>query len=252
MDRSFLSSAPVIEVSRKFVCVRLATYEDPLEAEFTRALVRTRSGELENTAFALFAPDGGTKLSRPSRGTKGLFADAADMAAEMTKIAAKHPGKPVGERPLPTVANVKLAVAVAAADDLPLVAVTATDQTARKAVAALAWSDAFIGRFVYVIVEKPDGLKLLTNTPAAAGLLVAQPETFGRTAQVIAHAPVGAAPDALSAALARGAAAFVRADKSFGTHVRDGQRNGVYYEPPLPVTDPQEKQARERGRQKKQ
>src|SRR5258708_38009543 len=87
MDRSFLSQPEVIAASRQFVCVRLATYEDPLEAKFTQALVRTRSGEVENTAFCLLAPDGKKKLSRSARGTEQGYADAAEMAADMKRVA---------------------------------------------------------------------------------------------------------------------------------------------------------------------
>ena len=81
MDRSFLSQPAVIAASRAFVCVRLATYEDPLESMFTKALVRTGSGEVENTAFCLLAPDGKKKLSRSARGMDHLYDDAAAMAA---------------------------------------------------------------------------------------------------------------------------------------------------------------------------
>ena len=84
MDRSFLSRPDVIAASREFVCVRLATYEDPLEARFVKGLVRTGSGELENTAFCLLS-DGKTKLSRAARGTERVYADAAAMAAELRR-----------------------------------------------------------------------------------------------------------------------------------------------------------------------
>src|SRR4051812_2919162 len=87
MDRSFLSQSAVIAASRAFVCVRLATYEDPLESKFVKALVRTGSGEVENTAFCLLAPDGKKKLSRSARGMDHLYDDAAAMAAEMNQVA---------------------------------------------------------------------------------------------------------------------------------------------------------------------
>src|SRR3954470_13326397 len=90
MDRSFLSRPDVIAASREFVCVRLATYEDPTEARFVKGLVRTDSGELENTAFCLLAPDGKTKLSRSARGTERVYADAAAMAAGLRRVVGQY------------------------------------------------------------------------------------------------------------------------------------------------------------------
>src|SRR4029079_13149972 len=90
MDRSFLSRPAVIAASREFVCVRLATYEDPVEAKFVQRLVRTGSGELENTAFCLFAPDGKSRLSRAGRGINHIYSDPAQMAVEMKAVAEKY------------------------------------------------------------------------------------------------------------------------------------------------------------------
>ena len=58
MDGSFLSDADVVAASRKFVCIRLSTYEDAEEAEFLRSIYVGRSGDLENTVFAILSPDG--------------------------------------------------------------------------------------------------------------------------------------------------------------------------------------------------
>ena len=86
MDRSFLSKPEVIAASRQFVCVRLTTYEDEIEAKFSKDLFATRSGEVENTTFALLAPDGKTRLSRTGRSARNVFTDAAEMAAAMKRI----------------------------------------------------------------------------------------------------------------------------------------------------------------------
>src|SRR5947209_13997328 len=148
MDRSFLPQSQVVATSREFVCVRLATYEDPVEAKFTRALVRTGSGELENTAFCLLGPDGKKKLSRSGRGTEHLYADAAAMAADMKRVAGGFEPKAVPGS-LPLVANPRLALDVASADGLPLVVAIGKDLATRQRIvdrlAKLAWADEFIG-----------------------------------------------------------------------------------------------------------
>ena len=38
MDKSFLSQSEVIAASRKFVCIRLATYENAEEAKFLKSI----------------------------------------------------------------------------------------------------------------------------------------------------------------------------------------------------------------------
>ena len=43
MDGSFLSDAKVIDESRKFVCIRLATYENKEEAALLKSIARTKS-----------------------------------------------------------------------------------------------------------------------------------------------------------------------------------------------------------------
>ena len=65
MDRSYLSNKEVIEASRDFVCIRLATYENVAEAKILKSIFTGRSGELENTTFVLLAPDGNRRAAVP-------------------------------------------------------------------------------------------------------------------------------------------------------------------------------------------
>jgi len=254
MDRSFLSDPAVIAASRNFVCARLATYEDESEAAFLKGLARTRSGELENTVFTILAPDGREKLVRGARGTRQLFGGPAAMAEAMNGIATEYPAKAAGAAPLPRVADVRLAINVAAADDLPLVVVFAKDAAVRKSlearVAALAWKPEQAGRFVYVSAEAPGSLVGGDIPLPADGVVVVQPEKFGRRGTVLAAAPAGATEARLAEVLQAGAAKFARAGKTFGSHVREGHSQGILWETRLPVTDPMEAQARERGRQR--
>ena len=53
MDRSYLSDQAVVEASRQFICVRLATYEDQGEADFLTSLYSFRGNVLKNSVFAL-------------------------------------------------------------------------------------------------------------------------------------------------------------------------------------------------------
>src|SRR5688500_20358167 len=119
MDRSFLSDPAVIAAARRFVCVRLLTYEDGAEAAFLKDLVPTGSGELENTVFAVLSPDGKRPLARPARSARQSFGDAARLAAGLGRIAAAHPAAKAADLAapeLPAVPTVTLAVNVAACD----------------------------------------------------------------------------------------------------------------------------------------
>ena len=90
MDRSFLSQPAVIAASRRFVCIRLATYEDKEEADYLVQVFRGRLGTLENTVFAILSPDGKKYLARPGRGPNFAFANSKDMAEQMRGMAAQY------------------------------------------------------------------------------------------------------------------------------------------------------------------
>jgi hypothetical protein len=250
MDRSFLSQPVVVAASRQFVCARLATYENEDEGKFLKQLTRTRSGELENSAFCIFAPDSKEKLLRAGRSMKSAYPDAAAMADGMVKLAGRY--KPKAEPDmLPLVPDVRLALDVASADNQPLVVVVAKDAARRKeleeATAKLAWDSKFVGRFVYVSCGGGDDLAGVKGADANSVLLVVRPDKYGLKGTVIAQTADAAK---LTDALAAGVKAFVPEAKSFRTHVRDGQKDGVFWETKTPVTDPQEAAARERGRKR--
>jgi hypothetical protein len=254
MDRSFLSRSEVIEAARPFVCVRLTTYEDREEGAFLKAFNVTRSGELENSVFTILTPDGKRQLARASRSARHTFDDAAHLAATLKRIARAYQGKTAeaGLSELPTVANVRLAVNVAACDNQPLVVLFAPDgptrRTLEKRLAALAWSDSFRGRFVYVIASTPKDLAAVEGAGTEASVLVVQPDRFGLKGKVLRQVGATAAQDALVSCLREGQAEHRRAARTFAGHVRAGQQLGVFWDTVIPVTDPMERRARERGK----
>ena len=252
MDRSFLSKPQVIAASRQFVCVRLATYEDPLEASWLKDFTRTGSGQLENTVFGILAPDGVKKLVRSSRGPDHLFSGPDQMAEAMAKIAVKYPNSTAPSR-LPLVASVRLGINVAAADNQPLVVIVGKDSATRKPVVAklagLAWSDEFIGRFTFA-AGGPEDLEAIVGTKPETGILIVLPETFGRSAKSLAIVDADAPTGQIAEALRGVVAGFSPTEKTFSNHVRSGHQQGIYWETAVPVTDPMELAARNRGKKK--
>jgi hypothetical protein len=252
MDRSFLSQSEVIEASHKFVCVRLATYEDAAEGELLKSMIRTRSGELENSVFTILTPDAKRQLVRAARSPSQAFDDAKEMAAAMDKIAADYPPSADAARRvagLPTVANLRLAVNVAAADDQPLV-VLAGDAASRRGIEPmlerLVWGERFLGRFLYVVVDENE-LTQLSGAANKAGVLVVEPDEYGAKGVVLAQVGPNPTEADLVRCLAQGSAKYHRQALAHGWHVRDGLEQGIIWETVTPVTDPMEARARERN-----
>lgn len=252
MDRSFLSQPEVIAASRAFVCVRLATYEDAEEAALLKGMARTGSGELENTVFGILAPDGKTKLIRASRSPDHSFRDAADMAAGLNRIAKQFDATRFVGASLPTVATVKLAVNVAAAESEMLVIAYDPDaEGVRKLEERLngaAWKDALIGRFVYASTTDAKDLKLIDGAKASPGYILVEPERFGRKATVVGQLDSAVTRADLAGALKDAYATRRIGERNYKEHIRDGQRLGVFWIPQTPVTDPMELKAREKTR----
>jgi hypothetical protein len=251
MDRSFLSDQAVVIASRQFVCARLATYEDSEESKLLKDLVSTRSGELENSVFAILGPDGSTRLVRPGRSMRMGYRDALAFAKALDGIAAKFPGvKDAAVKSLPLAANVPVALTVAAADSLPLVILPRdADQATVDAVAKLAWSPEWVGRLQYARTREAKDLQGVKKLPddAVKDILVVMPDEFAQGGEVRATLKAGQ-PETWGQTLQAALAGYAIQAKSMRDHIPEGRRKGVFYEPANPVTDPMELRARERNR----
>src|SRR6185295_1143654 len=250
MDRSFLSNESVVTASRRFTCVRLLTYESAEEADVLKSFFVGRSGQLENTTFALVAPDGKTKLARAGRSPDFAFRGGAgktpaqEMAEAMDEIAArleKTQTAESGASPLPVTKTVRLGLDVAACDGLPLVVVYGDDAAKRAALterlALLAWNATFVGRFTYVVGAAAD-VKPIEGATSKAGLLVVEPDEFGMAGTVLTQAPIDAAAAKITAALTEGLKRHHATAKDPRSHIEAGHRAGVHWETVIPDTDP--------------
>ena len=181
---------------------------------------------------------------------RGLFRDADDMVATLGRISERYPGKDDEELPaLPAIKSVRLAINVAACDQTPLAIVYAKDAGLRNELAMkvrrLAWSDEFRGRLLFAIASTEDDVKTIDG--ANEGLLVVQAESFGRGAKLLVQADPSATSTSLANVLRKVNQSSSNNERSFGEHIRDGRRQGVFWETRLPVTDPMELRARSKG-----
>lgn len=249
MDRSFLSQPSVIEASRQFVCVRLATYENKAEAEFLKTIFIGRSGELENTTFAILSPDGKRQLVRSGRSPDFAFRGPLDFAAEsmassMNRIAAQYEAQDVTgkELGLPVLADFRLALNVAACDNLPLIVSFADEsQQVRRiedTLTPLAWSDEFIGQFLYASATKQDDLKQIKGLKLKSGLAVIQPNRFGVEGELIAQLDADASAEDIADALNLAIVLHQRFGKETRDQTTSARRLGINWKSKIPVTDP--------------
>jgi len=249
MDGSFLSDAGVVAASRRFVCVRLATYEDADEAEFLKTLFTGPTGALENTVFAILAPDGRTPLVRAGRSPDFAFPGggaeaAAAMAKEMERIAAKHPAKEGADRdrPLPAHAGLRLALNVASCDLRPLVVAAGKDgeqaKDLGKRLAGPAWRAGILGRAEWVLSADAKERAVLGKEGAAPGILVVEPDAFGLEGKVVLRIPADATEERVAADLEKALGAFRPEAKKPREQIREARRRKIHWETAIPVTDP--------------
>jgi hypothetical protein len=241
MDRSFLLRKEVIDASRSFVCIRLATYEDKEEVDYLTQVFRGREGTLENTVFAMLSPDASKYLTRTGRSPDWAFSDAADMAASMRRFASDY--RPADSpKALPAMKDFRLALNVAACDNMPLVVAVSDDPAERKALrsrlADIAWSAPLLGKAAYAPPTTTADTRR-ANLPLKPGVYVIQPDTFGQTGRVLASLPLSADAAALAAGIDSAAARFAPTRKDARSHIAEGNRKGVVWKTATPVTDPQ-------------
>ncbi len=251
MDRSFLSNEDVIAASRDFVCIRLATYEDAEEAKYLRTIF-TRRGDLENTVFAILAPDGKTELVRSGRGPK--FRSPAQMAERMQHLVSANyrnaQKRRWSDRQLPAMKSLELALNVASCDGLPaLVAIGKTEaelNELREQLVPLAWNEQLGGQFVVATVDSSADLRPIRGLDDvdSEGVYLLEPDQFGLSGRVIAKIDAGheSAEGQLKSALAD----FKPPVKNHRQHVQAGYQLGLRWETAIPVTDKQAVQASSR------
>jgi len=255
MDRSFLSDASVVAASRNFVCIRLATYEDRAEAEFMKSLYVGRSGQLENTTFAVLSSDGKQKLTLAGRGPARAFRGATNMAVELNRIATQHSGAKkaaLTDAQLPLMKNLDVALNVAAADGLPLLVTVGDDKhqldRVNQSLARFAWGTDLAGQFVYASALDKKELKPVTGVEDGKQILLVEPGQFGLSGQVLAQFTANEHAESIRSEMRKVIANFPRKHKDHGSHVRLGIQLGIEWESQIPETDPMSLRAKQRAR----
>ena len=253
MDRSFLSNRDVVKASRKFVCIRLATYESKKEAEFMETIFLGKGGVLANTVFCILAPDGKTKLVRPGRSPQFAFSSTSRMASEMNRLVQQFPlaaKNALRDVQLPMVKKLDVSLNVAACDNRPLVVTVASDQTRLDAInqklLSKAWSEQFAGQFVYGSTLKSSDLKPLAGAKKSSAIMVVEPGAFGVSGKVVGQLEANATEASIQDMLAKAIKDFTPHVKNHRSHIQLGSQLGLEWETAIPETDVDSIRARER------
>ncbi|MGK0187753.1 MAG: hypothetical protein ACI9R3_003543 [Verrucomicrobiales bacterium] len=232
------SNSDVIEATRKFVCVRIESYE----SEENQQLVRSHlNGRFANTAFCILAPDGKERLTRSGRGPSQIFSDTDSFASGLHSIAAKFDASGnASEAPVPDFNSFKLALNVASADQRVLVLIAAPEdrlKTVERRLRSLAWDSRVQGRFHFDLESTASWKAPLSQKKdAKAGIFLISPDEFGLTGVVMDRLELAATPNAIMTAMARVNALYAKntEKKIYGGHVQEGRAKGISIEMAVP------------------
>lgn len=247
MDRSFLTDASVVEASRNFVCLRLATYEDSDEGKF---LEKIYGGTLSNTVFTVLTPDATKTLLRPGRGPS--FRNGGQLANWMNELVEQDyvdaPRQRWSDPAIPAIKSLDLALNVASCDSIPVIVTVGRDPADVNALQAqllpVAWNEEFGGQFIYADATMDKDLRSIVGlSDEQRGVYVVQPDAYGLSGKVLyrfdEHEDAGAK-------LHEVLASYQATPKNHGQHVQLGAKMGFRWYTETPVTDQQFVRATER------
>jgi hypothetical protein len=214
-------------------------------------LMGVRDGTLENTVFCLLAPDGKTRLTRPTRGPSA-FRTPENLALQMNKMLQQYKATVPDSfvSPIPYVDRVDLALNVAASDNRPLIVAFGSDETELAAINSklqpLVWEPSVIGQFMYASTTDIAELKVLIGKDKSPGIFVVEPDEFGVSGNITQHASLNAESDEILTAIKSGLTAFTPFNKDHRRHIANGYTVGIEWETVVPESDPMSIQAKQR------
>ncbi len=245
------SQKEFIEASRKFVCVRLESYESKEHQDLVRSFL---NGRFENTAFSILAPDGEERLTGSSRsptqvlGSSGRGPQAApgssdDVIDGMNNIAKSY--RPKGDENEVTLQDFhtfRQALNVASGDQRLLLFVAAPDSELgriRRDLQPIFASDDVVGRFHLDFGSSSTDANwsdVIEKTSAKSGFVIVRADAFGQEGEVMEQLPLTASAESLKAALLSANEKFAETEarKVYSEHVQTGRSEDVFFEGGMP------------------
>ena len=253
-------------MSRKFVCVRIETFENK---ESESLVKRVLGGQLANTAFAILNPDGTSKLTPGSRSpgmslankrTDTTGKDNKEIIRKLNRIAGDF--ESVGEMSeaiLQDFHSLRQALNCASADQRLLVVINADDserESIQSTLQNVFTNESVMGKFHLNFLNAEtdqNWQEVLSGTEEGAGIMLVRSGQFGVDGEVLARVAIDAGEDKIKAALLEANQEFasVEVRKDYDQHVRAGRRDGVEFENEIPTNGSDGTSGRRGKRQRK-
>ena len=228
------SDPDVIKASRKFICVRIDSYE----SEENQKIVRSHlGGRFENTAFCVIAPDGKERLTRSGRGPQHISRDFDDIAAIADRY--KSRGDILNSH-IPDFNSFALALNVSSADQKILLLIAGDEDeivAAGKRIRSVVWNKNVMGRFNYDFEsDSSSWTGPLSSKSKGSGFHLIRPGEFGLEGQIGMSLSLNASNSNLLKAMVVANRDYAKSTKKkvYSSHVVEGRRQGKRIEMAVP------------------
>ncbi len=228
------SDPDVIKASRKFICVRIDSYE----SEENQKIVRSHlGGRFENTAFCVIAPDGKERLTRSGRGPQHISRDFDDIAAIADRY--KSRGDILNSH-IPDFNSFALALNVSSADQKILLLIAGDEDeivVAGKRIRSVVWNKNVMGRFNYDFEsDSSSWTGPLSSKSKGSGFHLIRPGEFGLEGKIVMSLSLNASNSNLLKAMVVANRDYAKSTKKkvYSSHVVEGRRQGKRIEMAVP------------------
>ena len=228
------SDPDVIKASRKFICVRIDSYE----SEENQKIVRSHlGGRFENTAFCVIAPDGEERLTRSGRGPQHISRDFDDIVAIADRY--KSRGDILNSH-IQDFNSFALALNVSSADQKILLLIAGDEDeivAAGKRIRSVVWNKNVMGRFNYDFEsDSSSWTGPLSSKSKGSGFHLIRPGEFGLEGQIVMSLSLNASNSNLLKAMVVANRDYAKSTKKkvYSSHVVEGRRQGKRIEMAVP------------------
>ncbi len=244
------STEEFIEASRKFVCVRLETYEN-LESE---ELVKRINGRLANTAFAILSPDGQEMLTPGGRSPSRALSDNGgktdttgseneELIDKMVRIVDRYePQASDSASELQDFHSLRQALNCASADQRLLVFVNAPydSESVQQKLKTVFADEQVLGKFHLNFADPAvdaEWASVVEGAKDSPSIFVIQSGKFGIDGKVLEQVAIDSETDAIKATLLKANEQFATVEKrkDYESHVREGRRKRIHFENEIPL-----------------
>jgi hypothetical protein len=225
------SQEKFVTLSDKFVCVKLATFENQQHQDMCKNLL----GDVRNTSFTIFDPTAKNTLVKPSRSPRLTFGGKSPYA-QIEEIASKYKSSGSdGKTVLQDFHSLKQALVASSADQKLLVLTIGQGTNFKEAIPQV--SKVFnhqdvrgIAHYDQVTSGSEKWQSIVKGNKISEGHYIVKVEPYGRYGTVINELSLTASSSTILAALKESNKAFTASEKrkDYQAHVKTGIDQGIH------------------------